>query len=98
MGSKTQPAYSYVCVSITLTEHTNRGLARVCVCVCVCVTQGRVGPEQLDRPGAFERGAKDRLEISGVDVGQITKIVVSCQPKGNRPLWHLDHITVRLGD
>lgn len=53
-----------------------------------------MGPTLLDRPGAYDRGGHDVFEMEGVDVVTLTKLVVSVQAKGGRPLWHLDYITV----
>jgi hypothetical protein len=34
------------------------------------------------------------MEVTGLHVGQLSKLVVRVQPLGKRPLWHLDAITV----
>jgi hypothetical protein len=34
------------------------------------------------------------FHVEGIDVGQLTKLVVSLDGRGSRPLWHLDYILV----
>ena len=55
---------------------------------------GKVGPLHLDNPSAFERGAADTFVVEGADVGELLKLVVTCDGSGMRPLWHLNYITV----
>eukprot|EP00955_Chlamydomonas_euryale_P033833 349637-Chlamydomonas_euryale.AAC.1 len=53
---------------------------------------GKLGPVQLDAPGAFDRGKSDTFELEGYDLGQLAKMVVVADGQGLRPLWNLDHI------
>ncbi len=57
-------------------------------------SHGKIGPVHLDNPAAFERGATDTFIVDGSDLGQLIKLVVTCDGSGMRPLWHLDSITV----
>lgn len=54
----------------------------------------QVGPLHLDHPTAFERGATDTFVVEGADVGQLLRLVVTCDGSGTRPLWHLDQVNV----
>jgi hypothetical protein len=65
-----------------------------CPSPCVPTLQGKVPLQQLDNPAAFDRGAKDVFHVEGIDVGQLSKLVVSVDGRGSRPLWHLDYILV----
>ncbi len=57
-----------VCVSIGLTEHTDRGLARVgltnvCVCVCVCVLAMQIEESDLVELGLTDKeGAPEAMK------------------------------------
>ncbi|GFH12747.1 uncharacterized protein HaLaN_08491, partial [Haematococcus lacustris] len=47
-------------------------------------TLGKLGPERLDMPGAFDRGQGDVFHMEGADLGRLTKLSsVSC-PVGSR--------------
>ena len=37
----------------------------------------------------------DPFDVEGIDLGQLTKLVVTLEAKGKQPLWNLDHIMVR---
>ncbi|GFH09789.1 uncharacterized protein HaLaN_04998 [Haematococcus lacustris] len=60
--------------------------------------QGKLGPERLDMPGAFDRGQGDVFHMEGADLGRLTKLVVRSDGSGSRPLWHLSHILVYPSD
>jgi len=57
--------------------------------------QGFIGQTKLENSAKnFERGEKDTFDVPGVDVGDITHILVGHDNKGMGAAWHLQQVEV----